>query len=439
MTTASNPVSTRKERIAWYLYDVGNSAYAAVVLLAIYSVYFQNSVVGGAEGTKLWGYSVFAAMLVVAVISPFLGAIADYSGSKKKFLLFFTSQAIIFTGLLFFVVKGAVVMGMVFFILAEIGYRAAQVFYNGFLPEIATPRDMGRIAGLGWALGSAGGVLCLVIVLALIMGTGGGNNLIVRSTFVLTALFFTVAAIPIFFWLPERAPKRALPPGENYWSIAITQLKETISTAASFKEFLKFMAAFLVYNDGVIMALDFAAILGGVLFGLKQQDLIILMIVVQIMNVVGAYGFGWFVDRMGGKRALILSLSIMILDVLYLYFAQTAQEYFVIASIAGFAMAGIQSTSRTMVGLFSPPGRSAEFYGFFALTGRTSSVIGPAVFGWLAAMMTARYLNLGWEQNLAEQGGHRAATLSIAAFLLAGLLLLLWVDEKKAVAAAKGE
>ena len=157
------------------------------------------------------------------------------------------------------------------------------------------------------------------------------------------------------------------------------------------------------------------------------------------MNVIGAYGFGWFVDRIGGKRALILSLSIMILDVLYLYFARTAQEYFVIASIAGFAMAGIQSTSRTMVALFSPPGRSAEFFGFFALTGRTSSVIGPAVFGWLAAMMTARYLNLGWEQNLAEQGGHRVATLSIAAFLLAGLLLLLWVNERKAVAAAKGE
>jgi len=436
--TASPARSTRKERIAWYLYDFGNSAYAAVVLLAIYSAYFQSSVVGGSEGTKLWGYSVFVAMLVVAVISPFLGAIADYSGSKKKFLFFFTSQAVIFTGLLFFVVKGAVVMGMVFFILAEIGYRASQVFYNGFLPEIASAEDMGRIAGLGWAIGSAGGILCLVIVLAMIMGSGG-SNLMVRLSFVLTAVFFALAALPIFLWLPERAEKRKLPPGDNYWTIAIKQLKSTISAATSFKEFLKFMLAFLIYNDGVIMALDFAAILGGVLFGLDQQGLIMLMILVQITNVVGAYLFGWMVDRFGGKRTLILSILILILDVLWLYVAISANQFFVIAAIAGFAMAGIQSTSRTMVGMFSPPGRSAEFYGFFALTGRTSSFIGPAIFGWLAAMMTARYLNLGMGQNLAEQGGHRAATLSIVAFLFVGMLILLWVDEKKAVAAAKSE
>ena len=436
-TTAIPAQSTRKERIAWYLYDFGNSAYAAVVLLAIYSAYFQKSVVGGAEGTKLWGYAVFVAMLVVAMIAPFLGAIADYSGAKKKFLFFFTTQAIIFTGLLFFVVKGSVAMGMIFFILAEIGYRASQVFYNGFLPEIASAEEMGRVAGLGWAIGSSGGILCLVIVLAMIMGSNG-SNLMVRLSFVLTAIFFALAALPIFLWLPERAEKKKLPPGENYWSIALKQLRNTISAAANFSEFLKFMLAFLIYNDGVIMALDFAAILGGVLFGIDQQGLILLMILVQITNVIGAYLFGWMVDRAGGKRTLIFSILLLILDVFWLYFATSALQFYIIASIAGFAMAGIQSTSRTMVGMFSPPGRSAQFYGFFALTGRTSSFIGPAVFGWLAAMMTARYLGLGMEQNLAEQGGHRVATLSIALFLFIGLLLLLWVNEKKAVAAAKG-
>ena len=438
MTAATHAVSTRKERIAWYLYDFGNSAYAAVVLLAIYSAYFQSSVVGGSEGTKLWGYAVFVAMLVVAVISPFLGAIADYSGSKKKFLFFFTAQAVIFTGLLFFVVKGAVVMGMVFFILAEIGYRASQVFYNGFLPEIASTEEMGRIAGLGWAIGSSGGIVALIIVLAMIMGSGQ-SNLMVRASFIFTAIFFALAALPIFLWLPEKAEKKKLPPGENYWTIAIKQLKNTISAAASFREFLKFMIAFLIYNDGVIMALDFAAILGGVLFGIDQQGLILLMILVQITNVIGAYLFGWMVDRAGGKRTLIFSILLLILDVFWLYFATTAFQFYIIASIAGFAMAGIQSTSRTMVGMFSPPGRSAEFYGFFALTGRTSSFIGPAVFGWLAAMMTAHYLNLGMGENLAEQGGHRVATLSIAAFLFIGMLILLWVDEKKAVAAAQAE
>ena len=434
--TVAPPKSTRKERMAWYLYDFGNSAYAAVVLLAIYSAYFQGSVVGGSEGTKLWGYAVFIAMLIVAVSAPFLGAIADYSGAKKRFLLFFTVQTVIFTGLLFFVMEGRVAIGMLFFILAEIGYRAAQVYYNGFLPEIATQDDMGRVAGIGWAIGSAGGVVCLLIVLVLIMATDS-SNLMVRTSFVITAVFFALSAIPLFLWLPERAQRRSLPEGDNYWSIAIKQLKETIGSARGFGEFIKFMIAFLIYNDGVIMALDFAAILGGVLFGLDQQQLIILMILVQIANVVGAYLFGMLQDRMGGKAALNISLIIMILDVIFLFFAQSVFEYFIVGTIAGFAMAGIQSVSRTMVGTFSPPGKSAEFYGFFALTGRTSSFIGPAVFGWLAAAATAFYLNQGQATELAEQSGHRIAALSIAAFLIVGLILLQFVDEKKAKEAAR--
>ena len=140
MTTAtlkSQPISTRKERIAWYLYDFGSSAYAAVVLLAVYAAYFQGTVVGGAAGSRLWGMAVGIAMLVVAVTSPVLGAIADYSGAKKKFLLFYTIITILFTASLFFVEPGRIVLGMGLFILAEIGYRSSQVFYNGLLPEIA--------------------------------------------------------------------------------------------------------------------------------------------------------------------------------------------------------------------------------------------------------------------------------------------------------------
>ena len=141
----------------------------------------------------------------------------------------------------------------------------------------------------------------------------------VRISFVITAVFFALSSIPLFLWLPEKAQRRSLPEGENYWSIAIKQLKETIGSARGFGEFIKFMIAFLIYNDGVIMALDFAAILGGVLFGLDQQQLIVLMILVQIANVVGAYLFGLLQDRIGGKAALDISLIIMILDVIFLF------------------------------------------------------------------------------------------------------------------------
>ena len=444
VTTTTPAASTRRERWAWYLYDFGNSAYAAVVLLAVYSAYFQGTVVGGAEGSRLWGLSVGIAMLVVAVTSPILGAIADFSASKKRLLAFYTVMTVIFTAGLFFATPGQVAIGMGFFILAEIGYRSAQVFYDALLPEIAAPEEMGRISGNGWAVGTAGGIVCLVIVLPLIVLQQQGvlamsGDLVVRITLVITAVFFALSAIPLFLWLPERAKAKALPAGENYLSMAFKQLGKTIRTARSFREFLKFMLAFLIYNDGIIMALDFAAIIGAVLFGMNQQDLIIFVILVQATNVVGAYIFGILMDRMGGKPSLVGSLILMILVVLGLYLAQTRTAFFIIGAVAGVAMAGAQSVSRTMVAVFAPPGQSAEFYGFFAVAGRTSSFIGPAVYGWIAAEMALYYAAQGQSVALAEQSGQRIAILSIAVFLLVGLGLLLFVNEKKARETAVGE
>ncbi len=426
--------ATRRERWAWYLYDFGNSAYASVVLLAVYSAYFKDQVVGGAEGTRMWGIAVGIAMLVVALISPVLGAIADFTAGKKRFLLFFTVIACLFTAGLFFAKPGAVVIGMGFFIVAEIGYRAAQVYYNGLLPEIAKPHEMGRVSGYGWAIGTLGGVVCLLLILPLVVLIGG--TLIVRLSLVITAVFFAVSAVPIFLWLRERAKPRTLPSGENYLSVALKQLWKTITTAAQFREFVKFMVAFLVYNDGIIMALDFAAIIGAVLYGMSQEQLIIFMIIVQLTNVAGAYLFGILVDRLGGKRSLMVSLLLMIAVVIWLYFNQTLTGYFFVGAVAGVAMAGAQSVSRTMVAIFAPPGQSAEFYGFFAVMGRTSSFIGPFVYGLLAAEAALRYQAGGQDAVLAEQSGQRVAILSIVAFLAVGLALLAFVDERKARAAA---
>ena len=427
---AQTQKSTRRERWAWYLYDFGNSAYASVVLLAVYSAYFQKRVVGGAEGTRLWGWALFIAMLAVALSAPVLGAIADFGGAKKRFLLIFTALSCLFTAGLFFAVPGAVLIGMAFFILAEIGYRVSQVFYNGLLPEIAAPEEMGRVSGYGWAIGTAGGIVILFLIMPLDKLIGG--DLSARLSLVVTAVFFALFALPVFFWLRERAQPQQLPAGENYLGVAFRQLWRTIKTAGRFKEFVKFIIAFLVYNDGIIMALDFSAIIGAGLFGLDQQQLIVFFIIVQLTNVVGAFGFGYLVDRIGGKRSLVIALLMMIGVVLSLYFAQTATAFFVIGAAAGVAMAGAQSVSRTMVAFFAPPGQSAEFYGFFAFAGRTSSFIGPAVFGTLAAELALWYQAQDVGREQAEQMGLRLAVLSIAVFLLAGLILLAFVDERRA-------
>lgn len=435
--TLSQPVSTRRERWAWYLYDFGNSAYAAVVLLAVYSAYFEGQVVGrAAEGSRLWGIAVGIAMLVVAVTSPVLGTIADFSGAKKRLLLFYTTMACLFTATLFFVQQGDVLIGMLFFILAEIGYRSAQVFYNALLPEIASSEEIGRVSGNGWAIGSVGGIICLLIVLVPIVVTGG-DPLVVRLSLVFTAVFFAVSAIPLFLWLRERAQPQALPADHNYLTLAFKRLRRTVKAVGKFREFIKFIVAFLIYNDGILMVLDFGAIIGAVLYGMEQQGLIIFMIIVQVTSVVGAYLFGLFADDFGGKRSLLIALLLMIVPVVWLYFSYSRLEFYFIGGLAGFALTGIQSVSRTVVGSFSPPGQSAEFYGFFAVAGRTSSFIGPTIFGLAAARATMWFMDQGQAELLAKQAGHRIALVTIVAFLLVGLVLLLSVNEKKGVAAAR--
>jgi UMF1 family MFS transporter len=251
-----------------------------------------------------------------------------------------------------------------------------------------------------------------------------------------TAVFFALFALPVMFWLREKARPQALPSGENYAGLAVRRLGDTFRTARGFGEFLKFIVAFFVYNDGIMIVMGFASIIGATLFGLQTQDILIFFILVQLTNVLGAYLFGWLVDLIGGKRSLYIALTLMVAVVVWLYFAQGKTTFFVIGAIAGVAMAGAQSVSRTMVALFAPPGKSAEFFGFFATFGRVSSVIAPLVFGWLAAEAALWFEAQGQGVDLAEQSGLRLAVLSIAAFILLGMVLLAFVDERKARAAA---
>jgi len=431
---------------AWYFYDFGNSAYAAVVLLAVYASYFKQGVVGTAQGSALWGLSLTISMLVVAVISPFLGALADYSGKKKTFLFLMTTLSVIFTGLLFFVKKGDIFIGMLFFIIAEIGYRAGQVFYNALLIDIADDDELGKVSGNGWAFGAFGGIICLVIVLAMIQ-MNPGNNLLIRLSLLVTAIFYAVFTIPAFFLIKEthRPQKRD---GKSLFTVALDRLKTTIRSVKNYTEFLKFMLAVLIYNDGIIAALDFAAIIGTVVFGVSSTELVIFVIIIQITNVAGAFFYGNLGEKIGYKTSLIHSLILMIITVVGMLFVPSKLGYFIVGSIAGFAMAGVQSLDRTLVSVCAPAHRSAEFYGFFSLTGRTSSIIGPGVMGLAASGLSAWVMNSLVKANLvvvenelahtvAEQIGTRLALITVLFFLIIGLMPLLFVNEKEGRKVAK--
>jgi UMF1 family MFS transporter len=422
-------VTTRGERWAWYFYDFGNSAYAAVVLLAVYSIYFKESVVGGAKGTWLWGVSIGIAMLVVAVLSPLLGALADFSSTKKRLLAIFTAMACVFTALLFFVGKGDIFLGMLFFILAEIGYRSGQVFYNALLPDIATPEEMGHVSGTGWAIGSMGGIVCLLIVLALILGIGG--NLITRIAFLITAVFYALSTAPLFIFLRERTRPQRIHSGENYILLSIKKLVNTFKNARKFKDFMNFLLAFLVYNHGIMIALDFAAIIGKVLFKLDQKQLIVFMIIVQVTSVIGAYVFGKIAHWLGSKWTMIIAVFLMIITVSLLFFVDSLTVFYIIGALAGFALTAVQSVSRTVVGQLAPEENAAEFYGLFSLASQISNFIGPALYGVVVLWLSNLYMKSGLQEIPAEQHGQRIAVSIMVLFLTAGMLLLLRVKSWK--------
>jgi len=421
-------------RIAWYLYDVGNSAYAAVVLLAIYSAYFKQGVVGGAEGSKLWGFSIAIAMAVVAVVSPILGTLADHFAVKKRMLTLFTLVSCGFTGCLFFVQKGDIFIGMAFFILAEIGYRAAQVYYDALLPEIAERKDFSRVSGIGWALGSLGGIVCLLIVLPLVVLFD--SNLVLRLTLVITAVYYLAFTLPLMLFVRETATPVPLAKGENLLTIGFKRLGRTLGRIGRHKEYFKFMIAFILYNDGVMIALNFAAIIGAVLYGFGQQELIILIILVGLTNMLGAYVFGEMSQRMNSRSAIFASMIFMMLAIVWLQLNEVGWLFFVIGSLAGFAMGGLQSVSRTMVAKLAPAGQSAEFFGLFAVAGRSSSVVGPALFGWMIAENTRVNIANGLGAAEAEQLATRLALFIVIGFLIVGGLILAFVREEEDIPAA---
>jgi UMF1 family MFS transporter len=416
--------ATKKSRWSWYFYDFGNSAYASIVLLAVYSAYFKNAVVGGAEGTRLWGISVGLAAIIVAIVSPILGAIADFTKSKKKLLFIFTIISVIFTALLFFVREGDILTGMLFFILAEIGYRAAQVFYDALLTDVSTPESIGFVSGKGWAVGMLGGIVALLIVLLPIQTIG---NDFIPYAFLITAALYLIFSIPTFLNVREKHEKEQIPGGKGVITLAFGKLAQTFRSIKSYKEFIKYMISFLIYNDGIMMLMDFAAIIGATLYGMNQMDLIIFVILIHVSGTFGALLFGRISDKKSSKEAIIISLLILIASVTGLFFITNIVWFYVIGILAGFSLSGAQAVSRSMVSQLAPADKIAEFYGFLSVAGRTSTFVGPLVFSTISYRMHNWYVNQGVDSVTAEQNGLLWAIGSIVFFLVVGMLLLFLV------------
>ncbi len=424
-------LGTKKEIWSWALYDFANSPFSTSVASVIFNVYFVQVVVGPAgtqfgavsvPGTSMWGFAVAASMLLVAVSAPVLGAVADQGASKKRFLFVFCYSGVIATALLYLVEPGDVWLAVGLYIVANLGFEGSFTFYNAFLPELVDRERMGRVSGLGWAVGYIAGPLVLALNLAMIQrpewfGLSASNHTPVRASMVVVAVWWAVFAIPIFLWVRERAPAPAPAPGENLVVAGFRRLYTTLKHIRSYRELAKFLIAFLFYNDGIQTVIVMAAVFGAETLGMTQQELILSFILVQAVAFVGALIFGYLSDRLPTKTAITITLVIWSGAVLSALFIEESWQFWVLGAIIGLVLGGSQSASRALFARFVPAHKSAEFFGFFSISQKASALLGPLFFAVISGIT----------------GSTRYAIVSVIIFFLMGLFGLYFVDEKEGI------
>lgn len=386
--------------LGWMFYDFANSAFTTIIVTVVYSAYFMRSVVGGPAGygEMLWGRAVGISMTLVALTAPILGAVADYSRSKKKLLFINCYLTVIFTALLYFVQPGQIFLGMLLFIIANFGFNSANVFYDAFLPEICSPQDIGKVSGYGWAMGYIGGLVSLLVSLMIVKYN-------VRLVFPVIALHFFAFSLFTFFWLKEfKRPSRR----SNYFRVAWHRISGSFKNISRKPQLLKYLISYFIYNDGITTVIVFASVYGMERFGMTTPNMIVYFILAQITSILGSAFFGWLTDKYNVKLSLNFALIIWIGVVVWAFLCQSATEYYFVGLLAGLAIGSSQANSRTMLSLLTPVSRQAEFFGFYTLTGRLSSIIGPILYGWIAH----------------RTGDIRYSVISLMLFFIVGWILL---------------
>lgn len=424
------PPATRREIFAWAMFDFANSGYTTVVLTAVFNAYFVAVVAGPGEdgngtGTLLWTVALGIANLLILLSAPVLGAIADFGAHKKRFLLASTSGCVLFTAALASVGEGDVASGMLFVILATFMFGTGEDLIAAFLPEIAAPRDMGRISGYGWSLGYIGGLLVLGVCLAYVHwaeARGQSAAQFVPVTMLITAVAFAAAATPTFLWLRERARPQPRPAGAGYVRIGFARVRQTLQHARQFRDLFRFLITLAVYYCGIHTVIVLAAVYAQEVMGFSTRDTILLILVVNVTAALGALGFGFMQDRLGSVRTLTITLLVWVAALVLAYFIETRAGFWVVANLVGIALGSSQSAGRALVGQFSPLARAGEFFGLWGLAGKSAAIVGPLSYGVIT------YLS---------RGNHRLALLATAAFFVAGLILLWRVDERRGRAAAQ--
>lgn len=401
-------MSDKKKIFIWTLFDFANTSFSIVVVTFLYAVYFKKVVAQGQSvGDLYWSLGTSIAMIITAIISPILGAIADYSAGKKRFLLFFTLLCIAGTGSLFFIGVGDVFWGITIFIFANVGFEAGLVFYDAFLPEITQPKNYGRVSGYGFAMGYLGSLATLAIIYPFIQSD------MIKESFPIAALFFLAFSLPLFIYLKDN--RKVVTEHESYFKIGVTRVWNTLSHLRNYKNLTTFLLAYFFYIEGVNTIIFFSGNYASTTLGFTEIELLIFFLTVQTTAIAGSVLLGIVSDSIGQKKTIVITLIMWIVTVIIAFLVHDKSSFYVVGLLAGAAMGSSQSTSRSLMTKLTPPERKTEFFGFYSFFGKSSAVIGPLVFG-LVSFIT---------------GNQRYAIFSVGFFFLIGLIILLRVEDPK--------
>lgn len=427
MASSSNPADPHRARglVAWAFYDWANSAFPTVIQTFLFSAYFTTAVAADeTSGTALWGNATSLAAVAIAIASPVLGAIADQGGRLKPWLATLTMLTALATATLWFVkpdpayaLFALVAMGV-----GAFGFELGTVFYNALLPAIAPRHLLGRISGWAWGLGYMGGLACMAVALVVfitpaepILGLEAAAAEPVRAVAILAAFWILLFALPLFLFVPDRpatgvAPLVAIRRG-------VATLAETLKALPRHANVARFLLAKMIYIDGLNTLFAFGGIYAAGSFGFTLPEMLVFGILLNVTAGLGAAGFAWVDDWLGAKPTILISLGCLTLLALAILTTDDRVWFYGLALAIGIFLGPTQAASRSMMARLAPPNLTTEFFGLYALAGKATAFMGPAVLALATTMFDSQ----------------RAGMATIPPFFVIGFLILLTVKEPKAV------
>jgi UMF1 family MFS transporter len=413
---------TTPEQRAWAWYDWANSVYFTTVITAVFPSFYSTYAAAGlepAQATARFGLITTVSVAVVAIMSPVLGALADYSGIKKTLLAFFMSVGVLACAAMIFITEGNIVLASLLFLIGNIGVSGSLVFYDSLLPHVAKPEETDRVSAAGYAMGYVSGGVMLLINLAWILRPElfGFDSSVsaIRASFVAVGLWWAVFSLPLFRTVPEPASAGA----PVSIAAAFRRLGRTLQEIRTYRHAFLMFIAMLLYQDGIQTIIRMAAVYGAEV-GIEQTSQIAAFVMVQFVGIPFAFLFGALGSRLGTKRCIFIAIGVYALATILAFFMTSVVHFFLLAFLIATVQGGAQALSRALFARLIPRDRTSEFFGFFAVAERFATVFGPAIFT-ISVMIT---------------GNSKSAILAILGLFGAGALVLSRVDEQEGMRAA---